>query len=261
MTVSPLAGPPRVAIGPLEVDRLSFDDAVDRIVDLAASKKGGYIVTPNIDHVVIADQDPRFRAAYEDAALSVCDGFPLLVTSRLLGARLPEKISGSDLAMPVLRRAAEQKLTVFFLGAGPGVAEKAKAKVCELLPGIRIVGTSAPMVNMDDPPSARDAIVAELKAASPHLVFVAFGAPKQELLCHEIAPRVSPSVLLGVGATLDFLAGTVKRAPSWMSRVGLEWAFRLAQEPKRLAHRYLVRDTQYPFIVAKHALKRRISKT
>lgn len=257
-------GPARVSIGPLEVDRISFDEAVSRIVDLAESGKGGYVVTPNVDHVVIAEQDPRFLTAYKDAALSLCDGFPLLLTSRLLGlagvgARLPEKISGSDLALPVLEKAAERGLRVFFLGAGPGVAEKAKAKVLELYPSISIVGTSAPMVNMDKPSSEREGIVAELNDAKPHVVFVAFGAPKQELLCHEIAPRVKPAVLLGVGATLDFLAGTVKRAPAWMSRVGLEWAFRLGQEPRRLAHRYLVRDTQFPLIVAKHALRRRVS--
>ncbi len=250
--------PARVAIGSLEVDRLSFDDAVARIIELAETKRGGYIVTPNVDHVVLAEHDARFRAAYQHAALSVCDGFPLLLTSRLLGATLPEKISGSDLAMPVLQQAAARNLRVFFLGAAPGVAEKARAKVAEMLPALQVVGTSSPMVNMDHPPSARDEIVAELNAAQPHIVFVAFGAPKQELLCYEIAERVKPAVLLGIGATLDFLAGTVKRAPSWMSRVGLEWVYRLAHEPKRMAHRYLVRDTQYPYIVAKRALIRRV---
>lgn len=252
-----MGSPSRIRIGALPVDVLTFDEALSRIVALAKSGEGGFVVTPNVDHVVLADEDPRFLAAYEAASLSLVDGFPLLVTARLFRTPLPEKISGSDLCVPLLERAAKENLRVYFLGAGPGVADEAKQKLEARIEGLQIVGTDSPKVDLDGPDSEKSlrAITDRIAAAKPDIVLVALGAPKQELLCHRIAKDVRPAVLLGIGATLDFIAGRVKRAPPWMSKVGLEWAFRLGQEPKRLFHRYVIRDSKYPGIVLRHRLR------
>lgn len=243
--------PKRVRVGRVPIDVLTFDQAVEAILALSEAGAGGFVVTPNVDHVVIADEDPAFAAAYEAASLSLADGFPVVLTSRLMPTRLPAKISGSDLVGPLVARCAERGKRVYLLGAGPGVADLAAAKLRERHPTLVIAGTDAPMVDLSQPPSTRAPIVEKLRAAKPDVVLVAFGAPKQELFCHEIAEAVAPAVLLGIGASLDFVAGTVKRAPAWMADRGLEWAFRLAQEPRRLFHRYFVRDPQYLAIVAR----------
>jgi N-acetylglucosaminyldiphosphoundecaprenol N-acetyl-beta-D-mannosaminyltransferase len=133
------------------------------------------------------------------------------------------------------------------LGAGPGVAEKAAA-VARSRWGTNVVGTDAPMVNLKDAAQI-DSIARQLDAAKPDLVLMAFGAPKQELLIARIAERVRPAVLLGIGASLDFIAGTIKRAPAIMRNTGFEWLYRLAQEPRRLWRRYLVNDPKFLLIL------------
>lgn len=238
----------RVRIGALEVDRLKFAEAVEAVLELVAAGRGGAVFTPNVDHVVLAEDDEAFRAAYGRASLSLADGMPLLWAARLLGRPLPDKISGSDLTPALLEEAARRGLRVYLLGAGPGIAERA----AEVLRGrgVQIAGIDAPMVR--DPRDAAECapIAARLRAARADLALVAFGAPKQELLIDRLRPATS-TVLLGVGATLDFIAGSIPRAPRWMSEHGLEWLYRLAREPRRLWRRYLVRDPRFAWIVAR----------
>lgn len=244
----------RIRIGRVPIDVLSFEAALDAVLTLSDRGKGGFVVTPNVDHVVLAEENPAFLAAYEAASLSLADGFPVVVTSKLMPTRLPAKVSGSDLVPPLMALCEAKKKSVYLLGAGPGVAELAAKKLVEKHPSLVIAGVDAPMVDLSKPKESRAGIVEKVVAAKPDIVLVAFGAPKQELFCHEIAEAVAPAVLLGIGATLDFIAGTVKRAPAWMSRAGLEWAYRLGQEPRRLAHRYFVRDPQYLGIVLRQYL-------
>ncbi|MGQ0507150.1 MAG: WecB/TagA/CpsF family glycosyltransferase [Myxococcaceae bacterium] len=239
----------RLRIGKLEVDALRFEEALDAIDELVQSREGGCVFTPNIDHVVMAEDNAKFREAYSSAKLSLADGQPLVWISPLLGLKLPEKISGSDLVVPLIERASDRGWRIFFLGAGPGVAELAAEKLRARL-NVQIVGTAWPMIDTND--SSKDAeIVASIKKTKPDLVFVALGCPKQELFCHRVAKQLSPAVLLGIGAALDFIAGTVKRAPPWVSRMGFEWLYRLAQEPRRLWRRYLVQDPKFVLSVAK----------
>ena len=238
----------RVLIGAVEVDRLSFVDALDAIEALVLRREGGAVFTPNADHVVLADENPAFRDSYAAATLSLADGMPLLWGARLLGRPLPEKISGSDLVVPLLERAARLKWRVYLLGAGPGVAEKAAA-LLRASPGVDIVGVDAPFLH--DPLSAaeRAPIVDKIRAVAPDLLLVAFGAPKQELFIHAARAELGPLVALGVGASLDFIAGNVARAPRWMSEHGLEWLYRLVREPRRLWRRYLLRDPRFALIL------------
>jgi len=249
----------RVRMGELEIDPLTFDEAIDAIDALIASDKGGTVFTPNVDHVVQVDEDPRFRSAYAGAALSLVDGMPVLWAARLMGQRLPQKISGSDLVVPLMKRAAARKWRVYFLGGAEGAAERAKERLEREIPGLTIVGTSSPRIAIDEPAERRAATLAEVKAAKPDLVLVALGAPKQELWSDAVAKELRPAVLIGVGASIDFLAGVVTRAPAWMSENGLEWLYRLGQEPRRMWRRYLLRDPKFAWILLREIARARRS--
>ena len=241
---------PRIRVGRLPIDVVDFEGAVDAIDRLISARNGGTVFTPNVDHVVMAEHDERFRTAYAAAALSLVDGTPVLWASRLLRTPLPAKISGSDLVMPLMRRAAERGHRVYFLGGAEGVATLAKSKLEAALPGIRIVGTDASRIDVKQPLET-DEVAQRIRRAEPDLVLVALGAPKQELWSFTRTELLKPAVLIGVGASLDFVAGIQKRAPTWMSKAGLEWLYRLAQEPRQLAARYLLRDPEFCLILLK----------
>jgi len=234
---------PRIRIGALPVDVIDQAGLLDQVDGWITREMPAAIFTPNVDHVVQAEDHVRFREAYARAELSVVDGTPVLWASRLLGTPLPQKLSGSDLIVPLCRRAAERRHRVFLLGGAPGVAEAA-ASVLRASTGVEIVGTFAPTVT---DPYASDVVAAisrRLQESGAHLVFVAMGAPKQELLIDALKPHVK-AVMVGIGAGLDFVAGRQKRAPAWMSRLGLEWLHRLFGNPRRLWRRYLLRDPRF----------------
>jgi N-acetylglucosaminyldiphosphoundecaprenol N-acetyl-beta-D-mannosaminyltransferase len=238
-------------LGRLSVDRVTLAQALARITRLVELREGGMVLTPNVDHVVLAEEDDAFRRAYAAADLSLADGMPVVWASHLLGVPVPEKISGSDLVAPLLDVAAAKGWRVYLLGGGSGVAAKAARALTLRHPRLRIVGTSGPMLNLERPVAERQFAVDAVGAKTPDLVLVGFGAPKQELWMHESADRLGSAVLIGVGASLDFAAGTATRAPRWMSRLGLEWLYRLAREPRRMWRRYLVRDPKFIGIVAR----------
>lgn len=248
----PLKARVRVRVGALEVDAITRAEALTAMVKLVSAGKGGTVFTPNVDHVVQAEHDSAFRQAYARADLSLVDGTPVLWASRLLGTPLPEKLSGSDLFEPLLVRAAAEGFRVVLLGGGPGVAELARDNLTLRMPGLKIVDTLAPRLGLT--PSEDEAeCVARLQRAQADLIFVCLGAPKQELFSDRNRRALSPAVLVGFGAVVDFAAGTVPRAPAWVSKAGLEWLFRLGREPRRLAARYLLRDPEFFKIVAKQA--------
>ena len=232
----------KVRFGHIHADDVTFAGALDAIVAGARAGHGGYVVTPNVDHVCLAEENPELVAAYRHALLSLVDGVPLLWLARLMRTPLPEKISGSDLMRPLIARAASEGLRVFFLGGVPGVADKAAAILRAEYPTLQVAGTLAPPLGFEKDPAQNDAVLKTLREAKSDVVLVALGCPKQELWMYRNRAALAPAVALGIGASLDFIAGVVRRAPPWMSKVGLEWLYRLAQEPKRMAQRYLVRD-------------------
>ncbi|MEP7050026.1 MAG: WecB/TagA/CpsF family glycosyltransferase [Pseudomonadota bacterium] len=244
----------RVRIGGLLVDVVDMGGALDAIDALVAAKAGGTVFTPNVDHVVQVEHDPRFRAAYDQVSLSLVDGMPLMWAARLLKTPLPEKVSGSDLILPLMRRAAERGHRVYFLGGAAGAAELAKQKLLEQFPALQVVGVDPARVDVNGSAEVQAPILARIAAAKPDLLLVALGAPKQEIWSHEQRAALGSAVAIGVGASLDFIAGAQTRAPKWMSDSGLEWAYRLAQNPRRMASRYLLRDPQFFGIVARQML-------
>jgi N-acetylglucosaminyldiphosphoundecaprenol N-acetyl-beta-D-mannosaminyltransferase len=237
----------RVRIGNLPIDRVTFAGALAAIERMIDEKTGGTVFTPNVDHVVMAEHDAAFREAYEHVSLSVVDGMPVVWAARALGDPLPEKISGSDLVPALLERAAARGWRVYLLGGAEGSAERASRALEER--DIRVAGFSAPRVALSASFEEHRELADTIARAKPDLVLVGLGAPKQELFASAVAERVKPAVLLGVGATIDFLAGRVPRAPQWMSRAGLEWLYRLGREPRRLWRRYLLRDPEFALVV------------
>jgi len=241
-----------VRVGRVWIDALDLGAALDEIVALVRAGRGGAVFTPNVDHVVTAETSAHFSAAYDAASLSLVDGTPVLWAARLLGTPLPEKVSGSDLVVPLARVAAAHGWRVYLLGAGPGVAAAAAERLRALC-GTNVVGWDDAIISADGG-AGEGAVLERIRQARPHLIFVALGSPKQELWIHRVRGEIRPAVAVGVGASLDFVAGHVRRAPPWMSRAGVEWLYRLAQEPRRLWRRYLVQDPAFVGIVLRAML-------
>lgn len=233
----------QVRFGEVWVDAITREQAFDILRHLV-THGGGAVYTPNVDHVVLAERDARLRVAYSRASLCLADGAPIVWSAPLLGCAIPEKLSGSDLALPIARLAGEMGWRLYLLGGAPGVAAAAATRFREEC-GALVVGVDDAMVHLDGDLASERAIVDRITAARPHLVFVALGAPKQELWIDRHLDEIRPAVAIGVGASLDFVAGHVQRAPAWMSRIGAEWVFRLLQEPRRLWRRYLIQDPQF----------------
>jgi N-acetylglucosaminyldiphosphoundecaprenol N-acetyl-beta-D-mannosaminyltransferase len=239
------------------IDSVTLAQALEAVEALVRSGEGGSVFTPNVDHVVQASENARMRAAYGRASLSLVDGTPLLWAARLFGETLPEKVTGADFVPPLLSLAAERGWRVYFLGGAPGVAEAARNKLRERLPLLQVVGVDESRIDVDESPEQRKGVVEAIRAAHPQLVFVALGAPKQEIWIDQVGEALRPAVFLGIGASLDFVAGVVPRAPRWMSDAGLEWIFRLSREPRRLWRRYLVRDPKFLVVMARALRERR----
>jgi N-acetylglucosaminyldiphosphoundecaprenol N-acetyl-beta-D-mannosaminyltransferase len=240
----------QMSIGRIWIDMVTFDDALDRIAALVRAQAGGIVLTPNVDHIVTAEDDERFRAIYERASLVLVDGVPVVWASRLLGTPLPEKVSGSDLMVPLARLAAASGWRVYLLGGAPGTAAVAAARLSAEY-RVSVVGYDAPMVSPDGVSVDEAEVMGRIRRAQPQLVLVALGAPKQEFWIERAEAALGPAVAVAVGAGLEFVAGRLRRAPRWISTCGLEWLYRLAQEPRRLGRRYLLRDPRFVAVVAR----------
>jgi N-acetylglucosaminyldiphosphoundecaprenol N-acetyl-beta-D-mannosaminyltransferase len=231
----------RVELGGILVDPVNLPGAIDRIEHFVRSGQPHQVVTVNLDFISIACRNRDFLATLNGADLAVADGMPLVWLSRLKGEALQERVAGVDLVHESCRLAADLDASVFLLGATPGVAETAGRTLTSLHPGLRIAGTYSPPVGPLSP-SENQHIVRLVRQAAPDFLFVALGAPRQDLWIREHQAELQVPVAMGVGCVLDLLAGNVQRAPLWMQRHGLEWAFRLGQEPQRLWRRYLLND-------------------
>lgn len=210
-----------------------------------------YVVTPNVDHIVQLQSEPEMRAAYAAAALTVADGWPLVTASRFLGRPLPERVPGSDLVPRLL--AAGQDLAefrVFLLGAAPGVAATAAENIHARWPSVNVCGVLGPQYGFEKDAKECDEVVEIVNAASPHLLVLGLGAPRQEIWLKQYAPKLNARVAIAAGATIDFLAGVQRRAPRWIQLLRLEWMFRLATDPRRLAGRYARDAAVFPRLVA-----------
>ena len=228
---------PAIAILGVPFDNVTTAEAVAMVEQMVATRRPHYFVTANVDFLVQAQRDVELRRILFDAHLVLCDGTPLVWASRLLGNRLAERVAGADLVPLLVRIAAEKHLRVFFLGGTPKSTDAALANLKARHPNLAVVGYSPPfnqLLEMD-----HEEIKRRIAEARPDMLFVSFGCPKQEKWIAMHYQSLGVPVAAGVGGTIDFLAGQLKRAPRWMQRSGTEWIFRMAQEPRRLFRRYV----------------------
>ena len=219
----------RVNILGVDVDAVTMAEAVDVVRRAMDTRAGVMVATANAEMLMRATHDEELRRILNASALVVPDGAGTVWAARHLGHAMPERVAGYDLAQELLRCAPAEGRRVYFFGSAPGVAEKAKAKAEQLYPGIEIVGVRNGFFS----PADNAAIITEIKAAHPDLLLVALGVPKQEKWIAAHLAALDVPAAIGVGGTLDVMAGVMKRAPYWMQRAKLEWLFRGLMQPKR----------------------------
>ena len=219
----------RVNILGVDVDAVTMAEAVDVVRRAMDTRAGVMVATANAEMLMRATHDEELRHILNASALVVPDGAGTVWAARHLGHAMPERVAGYDLAQKLLRCAPAEGRRVYFFGSAPGVAEKAKAKAEQLYPGIEIVGVRNGFFS----PADNAAIIAEIRAARPDLLLVALGVPKQEKWIAAHLAELDVPVAIGVGGTLDVMAGVMKRAPLWMQKAKLEWLFRGLMQPKR----------------------------
>lgn len=235
----------------IEVDNLNMKEAVEAIDDLIIKRKPSYVVTPNVDHIVKLEKDSEFQAVYRDADLILTDGMPLIWISKLKNTPIKEKVSGSDLFPEVCKLAAKKGYSIFLLGAAEGVANKAAKNLAGKFEGLKIAGTYSPSYGFEKNEDEIRNIIEMINDVKPDILAVGLGAPKQEKFIHKYRDELNVPVSLAIGASIDFEAGNIDRAPKWMQKCGLEWFYRLYKEPRRMFKRYLIDDLKIIRIIFK----------
>jgi N-acetylglucosaminyldiphosphoundecaprenol N-acetyl-beta-D-mannosaminyltransferase len=217
----------------LKIHRVRLSEALAVIDDTIRSKGQMHVVTADASMVVIAKEDPELLGIVQSAELVTPDGAGIVWASKLLGKPISERVSGVELVRQLCRRSSDptKGYRIFFLGAAPGVAELAAKNLTDMYPGCNIVGTRDGYFK----PDQEDAIVNEIAALKPDIVFVGFGIPKQEKFIKSHKDAIGASVYIGIGGSFDVYSGLVKRAPVWMQNAGIEWMYRLAQNPKKIS--------------------------
>ena len=229
----------RVDILGVGVSAINMGDAIAVIERWIEQRTPHYVCIRDVHGVVASRRDPRLRDIHDQAGLVTPDGMPLVWLSHWLGVKRVERVYGPDLMQAISARSPRRGYRHFYFGGAPGVADRLATTLVAANPGLNVVGTLSPPFRPLTP--EEDAhVVAQINAASPDIVWVGLGSPKQEYWMASHVGLINASVLIGVGAAFDFLAGTKRQAPIWMQRNGLEWVFRLLSEPRRLWHRYAV---------------------
>ena len=235
-----------------EIDNLTMEETLQVVDILIQKQKNAYVVTPNVDHIVKLESNENLKKAYSEADLILADGKPLIWASKIYRKPIKEKISGSDLFPELCKHSAKKSYKMFFLGAKEGVAAKAAEKLKEKYKGLEIVGCYAPPMGFENDSVELDKITSLIKSVNPHILILALGCPKQEIFAHQYRKAFNVPLTFCLGATLDFEAGNVKRAPHWMANVGLEWAYRMYKEPKRMFKRYVLEDWKFAKLFVKY---------
>ncbi|MFZ5648389.1 MAG: WecB/TagA/CpsF family glycosyltransferase [Bacillota bacterium] len=211
------------------IDPLKTDQFVERVSRNIEGKDTCFIITLNPELLYRAQSEKALLEMINRADLVTADGVGIIWACRTAGKPLPERVTGIDLMMRLLEKAAEKGWQVFFLGSALGVAEAAAQRAVKLFPGLRVAGTHHGYFSEED----NHEVVSIIKSASPDLLFVALGSPRQEKWIEQNLPLLGSAVAVGVGGSLDVLSGNVQRVPEWLRRLNLEWLGRLLKEPRR----------------------------
>jgi N-acetylglucosaminyldiphosphoundecaprenol N-acetyl-beta-D-mannosaminyltransferase len=231
---------PEVELCGIGIHAVSQSECVRYVLEELDRGRGGWVVTPNLDHLLRTTRDQEFRELYSEPTLRVVDGQVLVWALALQRTPVPERVAGSDLISTLAQGAAARQRSIFLLGGNPGTASKAAEVLQARYPGLVVAGTECPPIGFDKDALAMARLSRRIHAARPDIVFVALGSPKQELVIRHLRHDRPEAWWLGVGISFSFLCGEVRRAPRWMQRCGLEWLHRVAQEPARLFRRYFV---------------------
>lgn len=233
---------------------------VERVLDELALGHGGWIITMNVDHLRRCRQEPKYAELATRASFIVADGTPLIWASRIQGTPLPERVAGSRLIHSLCAGAAREKRSVLLLGGAPNAAETAAHVLRTRHPELTIAGTSKPDIGFESRPDEIERVAEIVMNTVPDIVFVGLGSPKQEHLIDRLRDRHPSTWWIGIGVTFSFVAGLIPEAPRWMQDMGLEWTHRLACEPRRLAHRYLVQDLPFALKMMAGVAYRRVAR-
>jgi N-acetylglucosaminyldiphosphoundecaprenol N-acetyl-beta-D-mannosaminyltransferase len=230
------SSPAAASVLGVRVDRITQQQALALIEQIIARCRAGsdplpcqQVITVNTEFVMAAQHNTEFRHAINTAALVIADGIGVVWATRFVNSPTPERITGTDTLVALARRCAEKGYRLYLLGAAPGIAEEAAARLQALTPGLVIAGTYAG----SPAPEEEDAIIERIRLANADVLCVAYGAPAQELWIYRNLSRLPVAVAMGVGGAYDFLSGRQRRAPKTMQRIGLEWLYRLYREPWR----------------------------
>jgi N-acetylglucosaminyldiphosphoundecaprenol N-acetyl-beta-D-mannosaminyltransferase len=231
----------------LGVAAVSERDTIDYVLGSLARRRGGWISTVNLDVLRQWHGSGDVREVVATADLVVADGMPLLWAGELQGSPLPERVAGSSLILSLTAAAADAGASVFLLGGSPGTADAAVAELAKLNPHLRVAGTLCPPFGFERDQAWLDRIKQSLRETAPDIVYVGLGFPKQERLIAQLRDCLPMAWFIALGGCFSFVAGEIPRAPARMQRLGLEWLYRLAQEPKRLYRRYLLHGIPFLF--------------
>lgn len=226
------------------INNVTMDETIEKIENMIQSQKKSYVVPINVDVVMKIEEDKKLKKIIDEADMVLVDGKPLIWISKIKRNKIKEKVSGSDLVPKLCEVSNKKGYSIFIIGGKEGIAEKAKQKLEEKYNNINIVGTYAPPFGFEKNQEELNKINKMISLVKPDLLFACFGCPKQEKWIYDNYNKYDAKVSICAGATVDFLAGNVKRAPKWMSNCGLEWFYRFLQEPKRLFKRYFIDDTK-----------------
>lgn len=218
--------------------RVTLTESIEWVGEIIQRRHPEYLITANLNYCMLADQDPSLEAVTRGAIGVLADGMPIVVRSRRRnGTPLPERVAGSEMIYRLAERAAARGWRIFFLGAAPGVAQKCAAKLEELYPGLQVAGVSSPpfrkLSDQED-----EQLEQTIRQSEADILLVAFGQPKGERWIAERHQRLGVPVSIQLGASFDFVAGTARRAPRIWQRCGMEWAYRMLSDPRRLVPRY-----------------------
>ena len=234
------------------VNNIDMDETIRSIENMIKNKDKSYIVAVNVDVIVRIENDKYLKKIVDNADMVLVDGKPLVWISKWHGYPVKEKVSGSDMVPLLCEKAANKGYSVFIVGGRGGTAEKAKENLENAYPGIKIIGTYSPPFGFEKDADELEKMNRLISEMHPDILAACFGCPKQEKWVYENYKKYDATVSICAGATVDFLAGNVKRAPKWMSEHGLEWFYRFFQEPKRLFRRYFIDDIKILKLMKKY---------
>ena len=234
------------------IDAVTLEEAVETVDEAVATRSGIQHVAINAAKLVKLQSDQALHDAVDGCELVTADGQAVVWAAKILGQPLPERVTGIDLMEQLLRRAEARGYRVYLLGASEDVLETAAARIAERFPEVEVVGRQHGYFSDDEEAD----VAAHIHDARPDLLFVALTTPKKELFLARRRKALDVPFVMGVGGAFDVLAGKRKRAPRLLQRLGLEWAYRLVQDPRHLLGRYAVGNTVFSWLVARAALRR-----